>query len=369
MTKHQQLTAGEAQEDQRHAQKFLECCSRTVLYNATAQVELHNQLQGPRCENTAQTCLGYSTDLKPACTPSSSFDHVTLTSHREHSVLRHDSFQRDCVGSRPRFVRHRKQSPIIALLHTFHNHFGSDSVLTSGVRRRSWMLSSESILPSLDSHLPLFLPRKEGRVERRTPKGGKRNRQRKNESQHRDGSQQSEDAKMKVDMSVPSFILIVLPDTLTNQFRTCTPKSRRSLRKLWSSHSPDRGPSSKKKNSLEVLSHRVDASRSACCCSIRTFAIVVSADLRGTPPPFDPPEIALFTHDALIFHRDPLLLLLGHVGRSVAGANAQRETTVSRLASHETAPTTCRNAVRVVNSMAHSHPTAPPAMRRREKWH
>ena len=46
-----------------------------------------------QCENTTHTCPGHSTDTQPVCshlTPSPV--DLTLTRHREHSVLRHGSF-------------------------------------------------------------------------------------------------------------------------------------------------------------------------------------------------------------------------------------------------------------------------------------
>ena len=49
-----------------------------------------------QCENTTHTCPEYSTDSQPVCShlaPTSPVD-LTLTRHREHSVLRHGSFQR-----------------------------------------------------------------------------------------------------------------------------------------------------------------------------------------------------------------------------------------------------------------------------------
>ena len=54
-----------------------------------------------RCESTAQTCLGYSTDLNPLC-PHHPLHRFTLRRQgtMSHSVLLSDSFQRDCVGSR-----------------------------------------------------------------------------------------------------------------------------------------------------------------------------------------------------------------------------------------------------------------------------
>ena len=74
------------------------------------------------CENAAQTCLGYSTDLNPLCpTSPSSPVHLTLTRHREHRMLSHDSSQHDCVGSRSSCVRHRNSHSSYTL-YTFHNH-------------------------------------------------------------------------------------------------------------------------------------------------------------------------------------------------------------------------------------------------------
>ena len=105
----QPWTADTAQEDQRYAQRLNSAVSRAS--QAVAMPE-------KGCGNTAQTCLGYSTDLQlECCTPSSSLVHMTLTRRREHSVLRHESFQPDCIGSRSRFVRCRRQSLIIHCAH------------------------------------------------------------------------------------------------------------------------------------------------------------------------------------------------------------------------------------------------------------
>ena len=81
-----------------------------------------------QCENTTHTCPGYSTDSQPVCshlTPSPV--DLTLTRHREHSVLRHGSFQRARGGSRSRSVRYRKMVSHHTLCTLSHNHVGGAS--------------------------------------------------------------------------------------------------------------------------------------------------------------------------------------------------------------------------------------------------
>ena len=97
----------------RHVKCNLTCVQNTVEQFCKSKFSAICTVLGRVCE-----C---STDLQRECSHVlSSIVHLTLTRRREHNVLRHGSFQSDCVESRWRFVWRRKQS-LITHCEYFHN--------------------------------------------------------------------------------------------------------------------------------------------------------------------------------------------------------------------------------------------------------